>query len=87
MALVFDVMHLCKKKFIAFVHSFFNFFFFFPFGIDKSTEWSTIPVCPSLMRFFLNRDDTKGTNSSKILCWVFVYFLFKFVRTDFVVLG
>ena len=34
--------------------------FFFKSGIDKSTEWSTIPACPSLMCFF-NRGDTEGT--------------------------
>ena len=32
----------------------------------------TIPACPSLMCFF-NRGDTEGTNSSKILCPMFVY--------------
>ena len=44
-------------------------------GIDKSTEWSTIPACPSLMCFF-NRGYTEGTISSKILCSMFVYVLF-----------
>ena len=34
-----------------------------------------IPVCPSLMYFF-NRGDTEGTNSSKILCPMFVNVLF-----------
>ena len=34
-----------------------------------------IPACPSLMCFF-NRGDTEGTNSSKILCPMFVYVLF-----------
>ena len=73
MALVVAVMHLynLKKNLIASVHSFFyiNFFYFF---IDKSTEWSTIPACPSLKCFF-NRGDIEGTNSSKILCPMFVY--------------
>ena len=32
--------------FIASVHSFFR--LFLKSGIDKSTEWSTIPACPSL---------------------------------------
>ena len=41
-------------------------------GIDKSTEWSMIPACPSL--FY--RGDTDGTNSSKILCSMFVTVLF-----------
>ena len=44
-------------------------------GIDKSTEWSTIPACPSLMCVF-NRGDTEGTNSSKMLGPMFVYVLF-----------
>ena len=79
MTLVFAVMHLYNilEFFIASVHSFFFFllYFFKKSGIDKSTEWSTIPACPSLMCFF-NRGDTKGTNSSKILCPMFVYVLF-----------
>ena len=53
----------------------FLFLYFFKSGIDKSTEWSMIPACPSLMCFF-NRGDTEGTNSSKILCPMFVYVLF-----------
>ena len=72
MALVFAVMHL---------YFFFNCFcpflfytFFFKSGIDKSTEWSTIPACPSLMCFF-NRGDTEGTNSSKGL-FLMLYVLF-----------
>ena len=62
------------KFFIASVHSFFI-LFLKKSGVDKSTEWSTIPACPSLMCFF-NRGDTEGTNSSKILCPMFVYVLF-----------
>ena len=53
----------------------FLFYTFEKSGIDKSTEWSTIPACPSLMCFF-NRGDTEGINSSKILCPMFVYVLF-----------
>ena len=48
-------------------------------GIDKSAEWSTLPVCLSLkcfLIFFFNRADTEGTNSSKILCLMFVYVCF-----------
>ena len=45
-------------------------------GIDKSTEWSTIPACQPYVLFFFNRNDTEGTNSSKILCPMFVYVLF-----------
>ena len=75
MTLVFAVMHLYNilEFFIASVHSFF--YTFLKSGIDKSTEWSTIPACPSLMCFF-NRGDTRGTNFSKILCPMFVYVLF-----------
>ena len=75
MTLVFAVMHLYNilKNFIASVHFFF--YTFLKSGIDKSTEWSTIRACPSLMCFF-NRGDTEGTNSSKILCPMFVYVLF-----------
>ena len=87
MTLVFAVMHLYNilEFFIASVHSFF--YTFLKSGIDKSTEWSTIPACPSLMCFF-NRGDTNGTNCSKF-CLMFVYVLFHVicVRTDFVVLG
>ena len=75
MTLVFAVMHLYNSLefFIASVHS--SFILFFKSGIDKSTEWSTIPACPSLMCFF-NRGDTEGTNSSKVLCLMSVYVLF-----------
>ena len=59
--------------FIASVHFFL--ILFFKSGIDTSTEWSTIPACPRLMCFF-NRGITKETNSLKILCLMFVYFLF-----------
>ena len=44
-----------------------------------------ILACPSPKCFF-NGGDTEGTNSSKILCSMFVYVSCKFVyRTDFVV--
>ena len=62
-----------KKNVLLLSILYFN--FFVKSGIDKSTEWSTIPACPSLMCFF-NRGDTEGTNSSKILCWMFAYVLF-----------
>ena len=81
MTLVFAIMHL-------YIYSFFIYFFlyFFKPGIDKSTEWSKIPACPSFMCLF-NRGDTEGTHSSKNLCSMFVYVLFyvNCVRTDFVV--
>ena len=75
MTLVFAVMHSYNilDFFIASVHSFF--YTFLKSGIVKSTEWSTIPACRSLMCFF-NRGGTEGTNSSKILCPMFVYVLF-----------
>ena len=55
-------------------------------GIDKSTEWSTIPVCPSLMCFF-DRGGTERTLFENFVFDVCVCFvLCKFVyRTDFVV--
>ena len=84
MALVFAVMHLCNMfNFLLLLSipissssssSFFFFFFFFKSDVDKSTEWSTIPVWSSLM-FFFNRGNSEGTNSSKILCLTFVYAL------------
>ena len=51
-----------------------------------------IPACPSFVCFF-NRGNTEGTNSSKILCLMFdffvvvVCFVWVCVRTDFVVFG
>ena len=71
--LVFAVMHLYNiSMFYCFCPFLFLYFFFSESGIDKSTEWSTIPACPSLMCFF-NRGDTEGTNSSKNLCSMSVY--------------
>ena len=59
-------------RFCPFFSSFFM-YFLKKSDIDKSTEWSTIAACPSRMCFF-NRGNTEGTNSSKILCLMFVYF-------------
>ena len=75
MTLVFAVMHLYNffLKFLLLLSI--PFLYFFKSGIDKSTEWSTIPACPSLMCFF-NRGDTEGTDSLQILCLMFVYVLF-----------
>ena len=75
LALVFAVMHLYNifKFFIASVHFFF--YTFLKSGIDKLVKWSMIPACPSLMCFF-NRGNTEGTNTLKILCLMFLYFLF-----------
>ena len=76
MTLVFAVMHLYNiLEFFLLLLSIPFLCFFLKSGIDKSTEWSTIPACPSLMCIF-NRGDTEGTNSSKILCPMFVYVLF-----------
>ena len=75
MTLVFAVMHLYNLFIIFYFFCPFLFYTFLKSGIDKSTEWSTTPVCPSLMCFF-NRGDTEGTNSSKILFSMFVYVLF-----------
>ena len=73
--LPYDTGICCSAFFFFFASAHFFFYTFFNSGIDKSTEWSTIPACPSLMCFF-NRVDTEGTNSSKILCLMFVYVLF-----------
>ena len=76
MTLVFAVMHLYNiLEFFLLLLSIPFFYAFLKSGIDKSTEWSTIPACPSFMCVF-NRGDTEGTNSSKILCSMFVYVLF-----------
>ena len=78
MTLVFAVMYLYN-----FFHCFCPFLFLcvctlYKSGIDKSTDWPTIPACPSLLCFFfffLNWSNTQGANSSKILCLTFVYVL------------
>ena len=75
MTLVFAVMHLYDILEFFLLLSIPFLYFFQKSGIDKSTEWSTIPACPSLMCFF-NRSDTERTNFSKILCPMFVYVLF-----------
>ena len=70
MALVLAVMHLYK---------FFVIFYCFS-GIGKWVEWSTIPASPGPMCFFFFiRGNTEGTNSSKILSLIFLYFLCRFV--------
>ena len=75
MTLVIAIMHLYNISIFLLLLSIPFFILFKKSGIDKSTEWSTIPACPSLMCFF-NRVDTEGTNSLKILCPMFVYVLF-----------
>ena len=72
---------VCRYAFIYYFKLFIASFLFFFYtekksGIDKSTEWSTIPAYPSLMFFlffFLNRGNTEGTYSSNKFCLVFVY--------------
>ena len=71
----FAFIFYLKKKLLLSI----PFFFFFytlkkKSGIDKSTEWSTIPACPSLT-CFSGRGNTERTNSSKILFLTFVYVL------------
>ena len=74
MALVFAVMRLYNIfKFLLFLSILF--YTLLKSGIDKSTEWATIPACPSLTWVF-NGGNTEGTNSSKILCLILAYFLF-----------
>ena len=88
MTLVFAIMHLYNTFIFFYCFCPFRFYTFSKSGIDKSTEWSTIPACPSLMCFF-NRGDTEGTNSSKILCSMFVFVLFyvNLCPDNFVVYG
>ena len=82
MTLVFAVMHLYNiLKYFSYCYCPFLSYTFKKSGIDKLTQWSMIPACPSLMCFF-NRGDTQGTNSLKILCSVFVYVFCKFVSED-----
>ena len=66
------VLHLSHSSFLLF-------FKFFLSGIVKSTEWSTIPVCPNLLCFFFNSGNTEGTKSSKKNCLMFVYVFCTFV--------
>ena len=51
-------------------------YFYFKSGIDKSTEWSTIPVCPSLMCSF-NSVVQKGPIFRKfcVRCLCMLYFM------------
>ena len=64
-----------KKLLLLSIPFLYFFLFCLNLVLNKLTEWSTIPACPGLMCFF-NRGDTKGTNSSKMLCSMFVYVLF-----------
>ena len=52
-------------------------YYYYYYCIDKSTEWFTIPAYSTFMCFFFfffNRGNTEWTNSSKILCLMFVGF-------------
>ena len=72
MTLVFAVMHLYNiLEFFLLLLSIPFFYTFLKSGIDKSTEWSTIPACPSLMCFF-NRGDTERENFVSDICVCFV---------------
>ena len=81
MTLVFAFMHLYNilDFFIASVHSFFYTFFFLNLVLinrrDGPRYQRVLALCLALCAFF-NRGDTEGTNSSKILCAMFVYVLF-----------
>ena len=78
MTLVFAVMHLYNilEFFIASVHSFF-------YTLKKNLVSINRRKGPRYQRVlalchmcFFHRGDTEGTNSSKILCSMFVYVLF-----------
>ena len=75
MTLVFSIMHLYNIFLFFYCFCPFLFYTFLKSGIDKSMDWSTVPTCPSL-RCFFNRGGTDGTNSSNILCSMFMYVLF-----------
>ena len=76
MTLVSAVMHSYNNLefFIASVHSIFLILFKNLVSINRRNGPRYQRV-PSRMCFF-NRGDTEGTNSSKILCPMFVYVLF-----------
>ena len=75
MTLVFAVMHLYNilEFFIASVHSFF--ILFSNPGLINRRNGPRYQRVLALCAFF-NRGDTEGTNSSKVLCLMFVYVLF-----------
>ena len=76
MTLVFAVMHLYDilEFFITSVHSLFILFFknlVLINGRNGPQYYRVLALCA-----FFNRGDTEGTNSSKILCSMFVNVLF-----------
>ena len=74
MALVSAVMHLYNIFILLFLLSI-PFLYLKQSGIDKSTEWSTRPACPSVMCFH-NVGNVGATNSLKILYLMFMYVCF-----------
>ena len=81
-ALVFAVIHLYNNFyiFIASVHSFFSFLFYI-YTFQQNLLLIIRRNGPRYQRVlalcaFFNRGGTEGTNSSKILCSMFVYALF-----------
>ena len=77
MTLVFAVMHLYNilEFFIASVHSFFILLKNLV-SINRRNGPRYQRVLVLCAFFFFNRGDTERTNSSKILCSMFVYVLF-----------
>ena len=75
MTMVFAIMHLYNifQFFIASVHSFF--ILFKNLVLINPRNGPRCQHVRALCAFF-SRGDTEGTNSSKILCSVFVYVLF-----------
>ena len=67
LTLAFAIMHIYHFLYILYCVCPFLFIFYFNL---VSTEWSTIPACPSLMCSF-NRGNTEGTNFEN-LCLIFV---------------
>ena len=74
MTLVFAVMHLYNilEFFIASVHSFFILFK----NLVLINRWNGPRYQHVLALHAFKRGDTEGTNSSKLLCLMFVYVLF-----------
>ena len=71
MALVFAITHLHNVFIFVLLLSISFVYTFSKSGIDRSTEWSTIPACTSLMCFY-NKGNTKGINSSKTVFGIWV---------------
>ena len=77
MALVFAVMHLYNIFiFLLLLSILFLYFKKNPVLINRRNGPRYQRVLALCAFFFFNRGDTEGTNSSKILCSMFVYVLF-----------